>query len=133
MRKVVFLLGVVLAAAVVFAGGAGTAVAEPGMNQITSTAQCDDGEEYTFTINAMGKAGKLEGTTSNLIIKSYTLEYYDPDSGQLLTTIEYGGGKKTGLQGDLITCEGENTTEIFRFGLVRIEFELEAFLTPRGR
>jgi hypothetical protein len=125
----VFVLGVVLAMAL----AAGTAFAEPGKNQITSTAECSNGETYTFTINAMGKSGQLEGTTSNLQIKSYTLNYFDPETGDPLAVIEYGGGKKKGQQGDLITCEGENTTEIFRFGLVRIVFELEAFVTPRGK
>ena len=131
MRKIVLLLGTVLAA-VLLVGG--TALAEPGKNRITSeTSSCSNGENYTFTINAMGKAGKLEGTNSNLIIKRFNLTYLDPDSGEVVGVVTYGKGNKKGQQDDLITCVGENTTEIVGFGLVRIVFELEGFITPRGK
>lgn len=105
--------------------------AEPGKNQIEAQANCSDGETYTFVLNGMGKAWKLEGTNSNLLVKSYTLTYYDPDTGELIGSDAYGGGEKNGQEGDLITCQGEVTTVLEGLGLVRVVAEFEAFISPR--
>jgi hypothetical protein len=109
-----------------------SAVAEPGKNQIEATAECSNGETYTFVLNGMGKAWQLEETNSNLLVKSYTLTYYDPRTGALIRSDTYGGGEKNGQEGDLITCEGETITELQGLGLVKVVAEFKAFVTPRG-
>jgi hypothetical protein len=118
-----------------------SAVAEPGKNQIEATASCSNGETYTFVLNGMGKAWKLEGTNSNLQVKSYTLTYYDPVTGEplkdpvtgeLIDPDTYRGGEKNGQEDDLISCDGEVTTVLEGIGGVRVVAEFEAFLTPRG-
>jgi hypothetical protein len=106
--------------------------AEPAKNQIEAQATCSDGESYAFVLNAMGKAWKIEGSNSNLLVKSYTLTYYDPMSGELKGSDAYGGGEKIGQEGDLMTCQGEVTTVLEGLGLVRVVARFEAFLSPRG-
>lgn len=126
----VLFLAVIIAAALA-AYGAGAAGAEPGKNRITvENATCSDGVTRTLEVNAMGKAVRVEGSGSKLIVKSYTLEYTDPETGGPITTVEYGGGKKKGLQDRLVSCEGQTTTEIFGFGLVTIDYDLQGFFTP---
>jgi hypothetical protein len=124
------LLSIVMALGVL--SGTEAARAEPGKNQIEAQATCSNGETYTIVLNGMGKAWKLEGTNSNLLVKSYTLTYYDPVTGQLVGSGTYGGGERTGQEGDLITCEGEVTTVLEGLGLVRVVAEFEAFIGPRG-
>jgi len=110
-----------------------TAGADPEKNQITVPGtQCDNGEEITFVINGMGKGAKLPEGDGNLVIKNYTLVYTDPDTEEVVETVEYGGGKKTGQADDLVTCHGETKTEIIGFGLVTIDFDLQGFFTPRN-
>ena len=133
MSRVTCLLTTGMLTLVLLACAASTAGAEPEKNQITVPgAQCDNGEEITFVINAMGKGAKLPEGDGNLVIKDYTLVYSNPKTGEVVGTVEYGGGKKTGQADDLVTCLGETTTEIVGFGLVTIDFELEGFFTPRG-
>jgi hypothetical protein len=131
MRKVTTLL-LAIAMGLVVLSSMGAAWAEPGKNQIEATAYCSNGETYTFVLNGMGKAWKLEETNSNLIVKSYTLTYYDPVIGELIGSDTYGGGEKIGQEGDLITCQGEVTTVLEGLGLVKVVAEFEAFVTPRG-
>lgn len=134
MRRMKILLGVSAVAAVLSAYGAGLAGAEPGKNRITvENASCSDGLTRTLEVNAMGKSVKVEGSGSSLIVKGYTLDYSDPETGDFVATVEYGGGEKKGLQDRLVTCEGQTTTEIFGFGLVTIDYEFQGFFTPVGR
>ncbi|MBA3389712.1 MAG: hypothetical protein M3397_12825 [Actinomycetota bacterium] len=132
MSRVTCLLTTGMLTLVLLACAASTAGAEPEKNQITVPgAQCDNGEEITFVIEGMGKGAKLPEGDGNLVIKDYTLIYTDPDTKEVLETIEYGGGQKTGQADDLVTCLGETTTEIVGFGLVTIDFRLQGFFTPR--
>jgi hypothetical protein len=131
MRRMKILLLMSAVAAVLSAYGAGLAGAEPGKNKITvEDATCSDGVTRTLEVNAMGKSVKVEGSGSSLIVKDYTLDYSDPETGDFVATVEYGGGKKKGLQDRLVTCEGQTTTEIFGFGLVTIDYEFQGFFTP---
>jgi len=132
MRKLTAVLMTIVMGLVVIVSGTEAAHAEPGKNQIEAQATCSNVKTYMFVLNGMGKAWKLEGTNSNLIVKSYTVTYYDPDTGELIGSDTYGGGKKKGLQDDLVTCEGERITELQGLGLVRVVAELEDFITPRG-
>src|SRR5215210_3675238 len=131
MRKVTALL-LAIAIGLVVLSSVEAAWAEPGKNQIEARASCSNEESYTFVLNGMGKAWKLEETNSNLIVKSYTLTYYDPVTGELIGSDTYGGGEKNGQVGDLITCEGEVETVLEGIGEVRVVAEFEAFVTPRG-
>src|SRR5919202_2182218 len=106
MKRTFRAITVVLVATTLAASIVGSAVAEPGKNQIEAQATCSNGETYTFVLNGMGKAWQLEGTNSNLLVKRYTLTYYDPVTGELIGSDTYGGGEKNGQEGDLITCEG---------------------------
>lgn len=136
MRRIAFLLVTVLLAAVLLAGGTGTATAEPQKNQIKVRVSCDNDPEpeYTLVFNAMSKTGQVLGSTSNVVVKSGTVTYFDPVTGGLKGSDEIGGqGNKKNLRGDRITCEGETTTEIQGLGRVRAVFEFEGFVTPRGR
>jgi hypothetical protein len=131
MRKAtVLLLTIVLCLAVL--GDTQTVWAEPGKNQIEARAKCSDGETYTFVLNGMGKAWKLEETNRNLLVKSYTLTYYDPVTRELIGSDTYGGGEKNGQESDLISCQGEVTAVLEGLGLVRVVAEFEAFISPRG-
>ncbi len=117
-----------LLATILLASAPGAAIAEPGKNQIEAeTSSCSNGENYAFVINAMGKAWQLEGTNSNLIVKRYTLSYYDPVTGEFIGSDTYGKSRD-----GLISCTGEVTTELVGIGQVRVVAEFEAFLTPRS-
>lgn len=131
MRKATALLLTIVMGLVVL-GNTQAVRAEPAKNQIEAQANCSDGETYTFVLNGMGKAWKIEGTNSNLLVKGYTLTYYDPDTGELIGSDAYGGGEKNGQEGDLITCQGEVTTVLEGLGLVRVVAKFEAFISPRG-
>src|SRR5215213_9284764 len=78
MKRTVRVLIVSLIATTLAVSTMSSAIAEPGKNQIEAKASCSNGETYTFVLNGMGKAWQLEETNSNLLVKSYTLTYYDP-------------------------------------------------------
>lgn len=129
--KRLFAAATVAALLAAYGGATGVAVAEPGKNRITvPDAECDDGQTRTLVVNAMGKSVDIAGDDASLIVKEYTLTYSDPTTGDPLGVEEYGGGQKKGLDGRLITCEGQTTTEIFGLGLVTIDYDLRGFLTP---
>lgn len=131
VRRFKVLLVAAFIAGALAAYEAGVAGAEPGKNRITvENATCSDGTTRTLVVNAMGKSVKVEGSGSRLIVKGYNLDYSDPETGDLVTTMEYGGGKKKSLQDKLVACEGQTTTEIFGFGLVTIDYEFQGFFTP---
>lgn len=133
MRKMTRLLTAGMLSLALLACAVTAAGAEPEKNQITVTgAQCDNGTEITFTLNAMGKGLKLPEGDGNLQAKYYTLIYKTPGTEDVLEVVEYGGGVKTGQADDLVTCSGETTTEIIGFGLVTIDYELQGFFNPRG-
>jgi hypothetical protein len=129
MKRVVLLFAVM--ASVLLVGG--VAAAEPMKNQIRVPVTCDNGEDYTVVINGMGKAGHVVGSTSNIVIKSYTATYSDPATGELIGGDEYGQGNKKGLEDDLINCTGQITTDLVGLGSVTAVFEFEGFITPRGK
>lgn len=132
MKRTARVITAALTAAIITASTIGSAVAEPGKNRIEAQATCSDGETYKFVLNGMGKAWQLESTNSNLIVKRYTLTYYDPNTGELIGSDTYGGGEKNGQKGDLMTCRGEVTTVLEGLGLVKVVAEFKAFVTPRG-
>lgn len=135
MERTFLVLTTVLIATTLAASTIGSAVAEPGKNQIEATASCSNGENYTFVLNGMGKAWQLEETNSNLIVKSYTLTYYEPGTSVPKYPFEDTFGRDenaNGQEGNLISCEGEVTTVLEGIGPVRVVAEFEAFVTPRG-
>ena len=131
MRRIALLLVAALLCAMLIACQVGTAVAEPGKNQITVTATCDNGQSYTFVIDAMSKTGHVIGSTSNIVVKGGTARFFN-QAGNQVGSEDLGHGKQEGLQGDLITCHGETTTTLHGLGLVTSVFDIQAFVTPRG-
>jgi hypothetical protein len=132
MKRTVLVLTTMLIATTLAVSSMSSAVAEPGKNQIEADASCSNGETYNFVLNGMGKAWQLEGTNSNLLVKSYKLIYYDPVTGKRKGFDTYGGGEKNGQEDDLISCRGEVTTVLEGLGLVRVVAKFDAFVTPRG-
>jgi hypothetical protein len=131
MKKATAVLLVIMTGLIILSG-AQAALAEPGKNQIEAQATCSDGETYTFLLNGMGKSWHLNGSNSNLLVKSYTLTYYDPTTGGLIGSYAYGSGEKNGQEGALLACQGEVTTILEGLGLVRVVAEFEAFVSPRS-
>ena len=144
MRQAYF-LSAMLFTAVLCVSGIGLATAEPHKNQIvvqvTEERPCTNGQSYTFVINGMSKTGHVTNSTDvevskvrnvNVVVKQFTVEYFDIQSGEKLESDEFDSGKKEGLQGDLISCSGTTTTELQGLGPVRAVFVFKAFVTPRG-
>ena len=134
MRRITIMLTTTLLTAVLLAGGAGMAAAEPHKNQVLVPASCgDNGEQqYTFVLNAQGNAGQIVGSNSNIVIKSYVATYTNVDTGETFVDI-YNSGNKTGQQRDLISCSGETKYVDNVFGEVTVVFKFEGFVTPRGK
>jgi hypothetical protein len=111
--------------------------AEPQKNQIVVDALCEpDGQSYTFVINGMSKTGHVVDSTGNVVVKQYTVEYRDFETGIVVGSDEFESGKALdqGLQDDLIHCEGatKDPIEVQGLGLVTAVYEFQAFVTPRG-
>lgn len=130
MRRMTLLAVAALFAVVL---GAGVAAAEPGKNQVTVPAECDNGEQVTFVLNAQGNAGKIAGSNSNIIPKSYVATYKDPVTGETLFVDVLEGGNKNGLRNSLVACHGETTYTDNKFGTVAVVFDFQGLITPRGR
>jgi len=144
MKQGTLMLTMVAFATLLLASGIGTAVAEPQKNQIPVSATCDGGVQRTFVINGEGNVGhineskeKNESTEKNIIIATSSFEFFAPEDTEMAELpiadqVIVDNGKKKGLEGDLITCRGVVLTELFRLGEVRVRFEFEGFVTPRG-
>lgn len=133
MRKVFLLATVVLLAVVLLTSGVDKATAELQKNQILLPATCDNGQEYKFVINGMSKVGKIIGSNDNIVIKSFTVTYFEPPpSGAFILEETFDQGIKEGLQGDLINCTGSTETELQDLGLVTAVFEFQGVVLPRG-
>ena len=139
MRRAYF-LSAMLFTALLCLSGIGVAAAEPQKNQIVVKATCEGNQRYTFVINAMSKTGQVTPSTdatvsnvSNLVVKQFTVEYFQ--KGTLVGSDEFESGKalEQGLESDLIECEGETTTELQGLGLVTARYDFQAFVTPRGK
>ena len=134
MRRVYF-LSAMLFTAVLCLSGIGVAAAEPQKNQIVVGATCEpNGQEYTFVINGMSKTGDVEESTGNVVVKQYTVKYYDgkiKDENLVGSdTFEFGNTKV--LNGDLIQCSGvAEDIEVQGLGTVTAIYEFQAFVTPR--
>ena len=136
-----FFLSILLSTAVLCVSGIGPADAEPHKNQILVEVSCDNGQSYTFVINGMSKTGDVVDSTGNVVVKQYTVDYYD-EHGNLVGSDKYGNKKKYYdedgnqiLAGDLIHCEGKtkDPIELQGLGLVTAIFDFQAFVTPRGK
>lgn len=132
MRRLAILLTVALLPTVLLVGGVGTVSAEPRKNQILVPATCDNGQSYTFVINGMSKVGQIVETNGNIVVKSFTVTYFDSD-GNPIGGDTFSQGNKDGLQEDLIECNGSTTTELQGLGVVTAVFDFQGFLTPRGK
>jgi len=132
MKQGTLMLTMVAFATLLLASGIGTAVAEPQKNQIlVPGATCDDGVDRTFVINGEGNVGHINGSTDNIIIATSSFKFLAPD--REIPPVIVDNGKKEGLKGDLIRCEGEvPDIELFRLGKVTVVYEFEGFVTPRG-
>ncbi len=135
MRRVLLTM---LFAMVLLASGIGTATAEPQKtqkNQIEVTVSCGNApeSEYTLVFNAMSKTGQVSGSMSNVVVKSGMVTFSPTDGTQPITDEIGGQGNKEGLQGDLITCHGQTTTDLLGLGTVTAVFDFQGFITPRGK
>ena len=134
-RKWQALLTSVLTLILLIVGALGTATAEPKKNQIVVPASCttEDGQSttYTFVINGMAKTGLLTDSTGNIVVTSYTVNYYD-DQGNLLDTDKFNSGTKLNSQDDILSCSGQVDTTLEGLGDVTAVYEFKGFLTPAG-
>jgi hypothetical protein len=141
-----YYLSAILFTAVLCVSGIGVAAAEPQKNQIEVVATCSNGQEYTFVINGMSKTGDVTASTSNVVVKQYSVRYFHvtgtlddpPGSGDDVLvgsdTFEFGNKKVLDPEnGDLISCSGvAEDIEVQGLGLVTAIYEFQAFVTPRG-
>ncbi len=133
MRKIFLLVTMVLLAVVLLTSGVDTAAAEPQKNQILLPVKCDNRQSYTFVINGMSKVGQIIGSNNNIVIKSFTVTYFEPPpSGAFILEETFDQGNKEGLQRDLINCTGITETELQGLGRVTADFEFQGVALPRG-
>jgi hypothetical protein len=129
-----YLLLAMLFIALLCLSGVGVAAAAPQKNQIkVKTTSCSNGQEYTFVINGMSKTGDVTTSTSNVVVKEYTVDYFEYPSGKFIGTDEFGNKKV--LNGDPIQCSGitPEPIELQGLGEVTAEYKFQAFVTPRGK
>ena len=145
MRRAYLLLAM-LFTALLCLSGVGVAAAEPQKNQIVVEASCTNGQHYTFVINGMSKTGDVTTSTSNVVVKKYTVTYYEvigtlddpPGEGDDIQkgsdTFEFGNKKALDPKnGDLISCSGvAEDIDVQGFGTVTAIYEFQAFVTPRN-
>jgi hypothetical protein len=145
MRRAYF-LSAMLFTGVLCLSAIGVAAAEPQKNQIVVEATCSNGQSYTFVINGMSKTGDVKASTSNVVVKQYTVDYYDvqgtlddpPGSEDDVLvgsdTFEFGNKKVLDLEnGDLISCSGvARDIDVQGLGTVTAIYDFQAFVTPRG-
>ena len=106
------------------------AMAQQGKNEIPISATCDDGETYDLIVVAEGQSLKPVRSTDHFVVKRSTFDLFDAETGEPIDTIVFDKGKKNGLEGDLVRCEGTvPRTTLFKIGEVRIEFTFEALVT----
>ena len=83
LRRVYVLLAI-LFTALLCLSGIGVAAAEPQKNQILVEATCErNGQKYTFVINGMSKTGDVKESTGNVVVKQYTVDYFEYPSGRI--------------------------------------------------
>ncbi len=147
MRRIALLLTSMLLNAALLAAGIGTVAADPLKNpRLLVPASCEvDGEveEFVFVINGEGVAGHIIGETGNIIPvqDTSTYRYRDPVTGEIVeeTVVDQLGQflkndfNEEGFTEDLKTCRGTVTYDDPELGQVKVEFEIQAFFTPRGR
>jgi hypothetical protein len=148
LRRAYLLLSILFTALLCLSGIA-VAAADPQKNQIEVKATCPppNGQEYTFVINGMSKTGDVKASTSNVVVKKYTVTYYEvigtlddpPGKGDDIQkgsdTFEFGN-KKVLENGDLISCSGVAANiNILLEGqpvLVTAIYDFQAFVTPKS-
>jgi hypothetical protein len=139
-----YLLLAMLFTALLCLSGVGVAAAAPQKNQIeVKTTPCSNGQEYTFVINGMSKTGDVTTSTSNVVVKQYTVKFYDvngtpddPRDDVLVDsdTFEFGNKKVLDPENsDLISCRGvAEDIDVQGLGTVTAIYEFQAFVTPRN-
>ena len=133
MRRAIF-FSVMLFTAVLCLSGIGVAAAEPQKNQIVVEATCSNGQEYTFVINGMSKTGDVQESTGNVVVKKYTVEYFQDGNPKPVGSDEFEFGNKKVLDGDLISCSGvAEDIDVQGLGTVTAIYDFQAFVTPRGK
>jgi hypothetical protein len=95
---------------------------------------------YTFVINGMSKTGHVTDSTEvdvpnvrNVVVKQFTVKYYDLQTRKLVGSDEFDSGNKEGLQDDLIQCSGTTQTVLQGLGPVKAVYDFQAFVTPTGK
>jgi len=141
-----YLLLAILFTALLCLSGIAVAAPEPQKNQIVVDATCKpNGQEYTFVINGMSKTGDVTTSTSNVVVKKYTVTYYEvigtlddpPGEGDDIQkgsdTFEFGNKKALDPKnGDLISCSGvAEDIKVQGLGTVTAIYDFQAFVTPR--
>ena len=142
MRRVYLLSAITV---VLCLSGIGVAAAEPPelqKNQILVKASCTNGQKFTFVINGMSKTGDVQASTSNVVVKKYTVTYYevigdldDPPGSE--DDVPKGSdtfvfGNKKVLDGVLIECSGvARDIDVQGLGTVTAVYDFQAFVTPR--
>ena len=132
--KRAYLLLAMLFTALLCLSGIGVAAAEPQKNQIVVEASCNNGQDYTFVINGMSKTGDVKSSTSNVVVKEYTVKYYDENGTRVGRDMFAFGNKKVldAENGDLISCSGvAEDIDVQGLGTVTAIYDFQAFVTPR--
>ena len=143
-----YLLLAILFTALLCLSGIAVAAPEPQKNQIVVDATCKpNGQEYTFVINGMSKTGDVKASTINVVVKQYTVKFYEvigtlddpPGTGDDVLvdsdTFEFGNKKDLDPEnGDLISCRGvAEDIDVQGLGRVTAIYDFQAFVTPRDR
>src|SRR5829696_312906 len=68
-----YLLLAILFTALLCLSGIAVAAPDPQKNQIVVEASCSNDQSYTFVINGMSKTGDVTTSTSNIVVKKYTV------------------------------------------------------------
>jgi hypothetical protein len=149
LRRACILSAIVFTVVLCVSGIGLAAKPQTEKNQIVVEASCKNGQSYTFVINGMSKTGDVKASTSNVVVKQYTVDYYDvqgtlddpddpPESGDdvLVGSDTFVFGNKKVLDqenGDLIRCSGvARDIDVQGLGTVTAIYQFQAFVTPRG-
>ena len=132
MRRV---LSAMILASLVAVLSLGSAAADPVNNPnafLFEDLQCDNGQTVTIVTTNVAASGQIVTDTGVLIFRSGSGTFRDASNPEIIIdqfTFSIGQGKKTGLQGDLVTCTTTNTT--FFPGEIA-EYEFVFTFIPRG-
>ena len=131
------LVTVFVAAMILALLGGGIALADPINSKKAFTFTLNCGGEVFEVVEPFGAGGPLfisGDDKRHMVVKGFTAQVVDPDTGEVLRTVTVTGGEMVGLRGDLRTCTREPFTVIDpELGEVEIHAEAQVLFTRRGQ